>query len=104
MDDEEPVVVDRVTIVNPGQDYDKDDKVTDDDGNEYTTYIDNLGRIVNIIPPSAATINVKEITKLPELKIDTRTGYGAILKPRLGERPPYQGEVKQVIDCVSWNK
>jgi len=101
VDDEEPVVIDRVTIVNPGQDYDKDDKVTDDDGNEYTTYIDNLGRIVNVIPPSAATINVKEITKLPELKIDTRTGYGAILKPRLGERPPYQGEVKQVIDCVS---
>ena len=101
VDDEEPVVVDRVTIVNPGQDYDKDDKVTDDDGNEYTTYVDNLGRIVNVIPPSAATINVKEITKLPELKIDTRTGYGAILKPRLGERPPYQGEVKQVIDCIS---
>ena len=101
VDDEEPVVIDRVTIVNPGQDYDKDDKVTDDDGNEYTTYIDNLGRIVNVIPPSAATINVKEITKLPELKIDTRTGYGAILKPRLGARPPYQGEVKQVIDCVS---
>ena len=60
-----------------------------------------MGRIVNVIPPSAATINVSEITKLPELTIDTRTGYGAILKPRLGARPPYQGEVKQVIDCVS---
>jgi len=101
MDGKDPVVVDRVTIVNPGKDYDKDDKVTDEDGNEYTTYIDNMGRIVNVIPPSAATVNVKEISKLPELKIDTRTGYGAILKPRLGARPPYQGEVKQVIDCVS---
>ena len=100
-DDEEPVVIDRVTIVNPGFDYSKDDVVTDDDGNEYTTYVDNMGRIVNVIPPSAATVNVKEISKLPELKIDTRTGYGAILKPRLGERPPYQGEVKQVIDCIS---
>ena len=101
VDDEEPVVIDRVTIVNPGHDYDRDDKVTDEDGNEYTTYVDNMGRIVNVIPPSAATINVSEITKLPELTIDTRTGYGAILKPRLGARPPYQGEVKQVIDCVS---
>ena len=100
-EDKTPVVIDRVTIVNPGQDYGKDDKVTDEDGNEYTTFVDNLGRIVNVIPPSSAIVNVKEITKLPELKIDTRTGYGAILKPRLGARPPYQGEVKQVIDCVS---
>ena len=101
VDSKEPMVIDRVTVVNPGQDYDKDDTVTDQDGNEYTTYVDNMGRIVNVIPPSSAIVNVKEITKLPELKIDTRTGYGAILKPRLGVRPPYQGEVKQVIDCVS---
>ena len=37
-EDQVPVVVDRVTIVNPGQDYDKDDKVTDEDGNESVSY------------------------------------------------------------------
>ena len=45
--------------------------------------------------------NVNEITELPELIIKTQTGYGAILKPQLKPRPPYQGDVKEVIDCVS---
>ena len=55
-----------------------------------------------ILTPSVA--NVNEITELPELIIKTQTGYGAILKPQLKPRPPYQGDVKEVIDCVSWDK
>ena len=31
----------------------------------------------------------------------TPTGFGAILRAQLKPRPPYQGEVKQVIDCIS---
>jgi len=31
----------------------------------------------------------------------TKTGFGAILKPQIKPRPDYQGEVEQVIDCVS---
>ena len=38
------------------------------------------------------------------LRIKSKTGSGAILKPKLAIRPTYQGEVKQVIDCISWNK
>ena len=97
----EPVIVDHVTVINPGEDYDKDDKVIDSDGNEYTTFVDDFGRIVNVIPPDATVINVPEVTEFPELTVETKTGFGAILRAQLKPRPPYQGEVKQVIDCIS---
>jgi hypothetical protein len=35
------------------------------------------------------------------LTIETETGFGAILKPQIAPRPEYQGEIKQVIDCIS---
>ena len=97
----EPVIVDHVTVINPGEDYDKDDKVIDSDGNEYTTFVDDFGRIVNVIPPDATVINVPEVTEFPELTVETKTGFGAILRAQLKPRPPYQGEVEQVIDCIS---
>ena len=63
------------------------------------------GRIVNVSVPDSTKVNVNPLKELPELNIDTRTGHGAILKPIIKTRPDtYQGEVKQVIDCVSWNK
>ena len=97
----EPVIVDHVTVINPGEDYDKDDKVIDSDGNEYTTFIDDFGRIVNVVPPDSTVINVPEVTEFPVLTVQTKTGFGAILRAQLKPRPPYQGEVKQVIDCIS---
>ena len=90
-----------VVILDPGVKYDPDDKVTDNDGNEYTTYIDDNGRIINVIPPDSSTTNIKRVENLPELIISTKTGRGAILKPTLRRRDTYQGEIKQVIDCVS---
>ena len=33
--------------------------------------------------------------------IESETGFGAILKAQILPRPEYQGEIKQVIDCVS---
>ena len=100
--DTTPKIIDHVVVVSPGTDYDKGDIVTDSFDNEYTVYIDdNTGGILNVIPSDSSVANVNEITELPELIIKTQTGYGAILKPQLKPRPPYQGDVKEVIDCVS---
>ena len=90
-----------VVILDPGVKYDPDDKVTDNDGNEYTTYIDDNGRIINVIPPDSSIASMKQVLNLPELIISTKTGRGAVLKPTLRRRDTYQGEIKQVIDCVS---
>ena len=100
--DTTPKIIDHVVVVSPGTDYVKGDIVTDSFDNEYTVYIDdNTGGILNVIPSDSSVANVNEITELPELIIKTQTGYGAILKPQLKPRPPYQGDVKEVIDCVS---
>jgi hypothetical protein len=43
----------------------------------------------------------KSITDTVTYDIETTTGYGARLKPRLIPRPiEPQGEIKQVIDCI----
>ena len=75
--------------------------MTDNDGNEYTIYVDNNGKILNVLPPDSSVTKVNEVTDLPELNIQTENGYGAILKPQIQPRPEYQGEVEQVIDCVT---
>ena len=95
-----PVEIDHVVIVNPGLGYDKDDKVTDGE-NEYDIYVDDLGHIVNVIPPDNSLTTKKDVEELPLLSVNSKTGFGAILKPSLKARPTYQGEVKQVIDCIS---
>jgi hypothetical protein len=56
--------------------------------------IDN-GSIVSITP-----INISDITDLPILRVISKTGSGAKLKPVFGFRTSFQGEIKQVIDCV----
>ena len=100
-DNTPPYTIDRVVIVDPGCCYDPDDKVIDNDGNIYTSYVDTNGKIVNVLPPDSAKVKVKSITDLPELNIETKTGFGAILKPQIKPRPAYQGAVEQVIDCVT---
>jgi len=101
-----PYIVDHVVVVDPGYNYDPDDKVIDNEGNEYTIYVDNNGKIVNVLPPDSSgtggiVTKVKEVKDLPELIVETKTGFGAILKPQIKPRPDYQGEVEQVIDCVT---
>ena len=71
------------------------------DGNTYKPYIDNSGRIVRLSPPDPEKFNVKNVEQLPKIKILSETGSGAILKPSLKPRPEYQGEIKEVIDCIS---
>ena len=93
--------VDHVVVVNPGQNYKEEDIVIDNKGNIYEKFIDESGRILNVIPPNPSINNVQTFSTLPELSILTTTGRGAIIKGQLLPRPDYQGEVKQVIDCIT---
>ena len=88
------ITIDQIYIQNPGFNYDKTDVVTDNFGNEYNVVIDN-GSIVNVTP-----INIKEITDLPVIRIISKTGSGAKLKPIFGFKKEFSGEIKQVIDCI----
>ena len=91
--EQDPTITD-VLIINPGYNYQPEDIVTDNFGNEYDVVIDN-GSIVSITP-----INISDITDLPILRVVSKTGSGAKLKPVFGFRTSFQGEIKQVIDCV----
>jgi len=92
--DQQNITISKVLIQNPGYNYQDGDTVTDNFGNEYDVVIDN-GSIVNITP-----INITDITDLPIIRVISKTGSGAKLKPVFGFRTSLQGEVKQVIDCV----
>ena len=92
--DQQNITISEVLILNPGYNYQSGDAVTDNFGNEYNVVIDN-GSIVSITP-----INISDITDLPILRVVSKTGSGAKLKPVFGFRTSFQGEVKKVIDCV----
>ena len=98
---DENYTVDHVVIVNPGKNYKEEDEITDQQGNKYTKFIDEQGRLLNVIPPNPKNENVKQVSELPELSIKTSTGSGAILRAQLAPRPEYQGEIKVVIDCIT---
>ena len=93
--DDEPPIIDSVTIVNPGSGYQEGDTVTDDFDNEYEVQI-SYGSIIKVIP-----INSQDITDIPILTVNSDTGSGAVLKANLDVRPEPQGEIKQVIDCIN---
>ena len=101
IEDENDYTVDHVVVVNSGSGYSNDDVITDNQGNVYTKILDESGRILNVIPPNPALENVKLVSNLPILNIETSTGSGAIIKAQLAPRPSYQGEIKQVIDCIT---
>ena len=76
------------------------DTVTDNIGNEYTIDVDENGGIRKLTP--IGELKFPQISGEVELEINSLTGFGAILKPRFKRRPiEPQGEVKQVIDCIS---
>ena len=93
-DQSELSVVD-VNIINPGSGYTDGDTVTDNIGNQYGITIQG-GAIVKVKP--LTTIAVDEVV---ELTINSSSGRDALLYATIDERPEYQGEVKQQIDCVS---
>ena len=84
-----------VNIINPGSGYTDGDIVTDNIGNQYDVTIQG-GAIVKVKPIS--TIAVDGVV---ELSINSSSGRDALLYATIDERPEYQGEVKQQIDCVS---
>ena len=99
--EQEPIVVDHIVILDPGSGYTKDDVIEDSAGNQYTPIVDRVGRIISVIPPNNTEDNVNEITDFPKLTVKSETGEGAVLQAQLKPRPSYQGEIKQVIDCIS---
>ena len=92
--------VNKIIIQNPGQNYiggDGGDTATDQFGNEYSIEIFE-GSITKIQPINTTVI----VNDLPIITIKSDTGSGAILRPILDTPPAeFQGEVKQVIDCVT---
>ena len=99
-DDKGEYTVDHVVVVKPGQNYKQEDTVIDNKGNVYEKFLDEQGRILNVIPPAPATNDLETFSTLPELEVISSTGTGALLKGQLAPRPEYQGEVKTVIDCI----
>ena len=67
----------------------------------YAKILDTNGKILNVIPPNPATQNVSPVKDIPQLTIQSDTGFGAIIKPQIAPRPEYQGEIVQVIDCIT---
>ena len=90
-----PQIVSSVTIANPGFGYQEGDQVVDNLGNQYDVQIKS-GSIIKVTP-----INSNDVTDIPILRVISGTGSDAALYPNLDTRPDFQGEVKQVIDCVT---
>ena len=94
--DNVPVGVIDTNIINTGSGY--EDAVVTDDNTEYDIIIEN-GRIIDAKP-----LNNIKIDELPVITVTSNTGTGALIKPILGKLPlTPQGEVIQVIDCISPN-
>lgn len=91
--DQDPYGVTDVYVLLPGRGYVNGDIATDNQGNEYQLKVDN-GAII-----SATPINIVQATDLPLIKIQSETGFGAILKPILGPIKQTQ-ESKKQIDCI----
>ena len=108
-------VVKNVLIQNPGQNYSQTDTATDQFGNDYSIevfegYINKIQPInisgndinTNTTNTTTNTTNTTIVNDLPIITIQSESGSGAILRPILDIEPAeFQGEVKQVIDCVT---
>ena len=88
-DEEDPLYIGGVVIDDPGLGYKDTDTLED-----FELTVVN-GQIVNV-----DVVNQKTYDDLPELNINTTTGFGAKLRPLLTLIPPEEGEVIQVIDCI----
>tara|TARA_B100000945_G_scaffold275156_1_gene238944 strand:- start:2239 stop:4329 length:2091 start_codon:yes stop_codon:yes gene_type:complete len=97
-------VLDGVDIIGTGVGYEEGDTITTDDGQVLEPIIQN-GRIIGANP-----VDVRDgMTELPNLTINTKTGFGAIMRPSLNfvkvedyEKPIVPStKIIHVIDCVS---
>ena len=96
-------IVKNVLIQNPGQNYIQGDTATDQFGNEYSIEIfEGSINKIDLINISGNSNNNIIVNDLPIITIKSDTGSGALLRPLLDIQPAeFQGEVKQVIDCVT---
>ena len=97
-------VLDGIDVIGTGVGYEEGDTITTDDGQVLEPIIQN-GRIIGANP-----LDVKDgITEIPDLTINTKTGFGAFIRPSLNfvkvedyEKPIVPStKIIQVIDCVS---
>jgi hypothetical protein len=91
----EEYVVTGVNVLDPGADYEDGDVVVDNLGNQYSTKVIN-GALVQVNP-----LKTVAVTELPVLTVISADGSGARLSPVVDVRPEFQGEVQQVIDCIT---
>jgi hypothetical protein len=81
-------IVDAV-IEDPGTNYSPEDTI---DGFDIVV---SRGRII-----SAKINRVTPVDGLPTLKVNTKTGSGAIIKPIINSLPVVEKKLQQVIDCI----
>jgi hypothetical protein len=91
----EEYVITGVRVVDPGNGYANGDVIVDNFGNQYSAQVLN-GAILKVDP-----LNIITTTELPVLTVISAEGSGAILSPEIDTRQEFQGEVKQVIDCIT---
>ena len=119
-------IVKNVLIQNPGQNYSQTDTATDQFGNQYSIEVfegsinkiqpintditgnfggnitDNITGNTGSIITGSTNVNTVVVDDLPIITIKSETGSGALLRPILDiESAEFQGEVLQVIDCVT---
>lgn len=100
--DQDSYVVDDIIIVNSGIGYTNNDKVIDPNQNvQYNVQVGAAGEITKVLTINSNLENVQEVSEITEFIVQSSTGYGAILKPKLKPRPVYQGKIEQQIDCIS---
>tara|TARA_B100000965_G_scaffold75673_1_gene59962 strand:- start:21441 stop:23555 length:2115 start_codon:yes stop_codon:yes gene_type:complete len=96
-------VLDGIDVIGTGVGYEEGDTITTSDGQVLEPIIQG-GRIIGANP-----IDVRDVTELPDLTINSDTGFGAMVRPILNimkvedyEKPILPTtKVIQVIDCVS---
>jgi len=89
--DELPLYINDIVIENPGQDYEEGDTITIGSFEVEITE----GKITNVSVLPGFAYN-----GLPDLNIQSISGFGAVLRPIMSVVTP-QTEIVQVIDCVS---
>ena len=90
-----PLYISDVIIENPGQDYEEGDTITIDGTTDGFEVEITEGRITNVSVLPGLAYN-----GLPDLNIQSISGFGAVLRPIMSVVTP-QTEIVQVIDCVS---
>lgn len=91
--DQDPYGVTDVVVQTPGLNYSPGDTAYDNLGNTYELTIDDG------VIRSAKPLNKVEATDIPIIRINSETGFGAVLKPVLGSLTQL-GKLQTQVDCI----